>query len=102
RNQKSFRFLGIPFADQLARFEYSQVFSKTGQTIQATEYGSECAQTGGVGSEDCLFINIQTPYIPKAGSKANLRPVMFWIYGGGFVGGSGADPLSDGGNLASR
>ena len=32
----------------------------------------------------------------------NLRPVMFWIHGGGFTGGSGADPGSDGGNLASR
>jgi carboxylesterase type B len=27
---------------------------------------------------------------------------MFWIHGGGFTGGSGPDPLSDGGNLASR
>lgn len=102
RNQKSFRFLGIPFADPPARFEHSQLFSQTGQTIQVTEYGEECAQPGLSGSEDCLFINIQTPYIPKAGSKVNLRPVMFWIYGGGFTGGSGADPLSDGGNLASR
>jgi carboxylesterase type B len=27
---------------------------------------------------------------------------MFWIHGGGFTGGSGADALSDGGNLASK
>lgn len=27
---------------------------------------------------------------------------MFWIHGGGFTGGTGADPLTDGGNLASR
>ena len=27
---------------------------------------------------------------------------MFWIYPGGFVGGSGSDPMSDGGKLASR
>src|ERR1700761_1404099 len=27
---------------------------------------------------------------------------IVWIHGGGFTGGSGADPLSDGGNLASR
>lgn len=27
---------------------------------------------------------------------------MFWIHGGGFTGGSGADSGSDGGNLASR
>ncbi|KAI9749687.1 MAG: hypothetical protein M4579_006777 [Chaenotheca gracillima] len=101
RNQKSFRFLGIPFADKPERFQYSKASTATGKTIQATSYGSECTQVGG-GSEDCLFINIQTPYIPKAGSKSHLRPVMFWIYGGGFTGGSGSDPGSDGGNLASR
>ncbi|KAF2243597.1 alpha/beta-hydrolase [Trematosphaeria pertusa] len=101
RNQKSFRFLGIPYADTPQRWKYSSLYSKRGQTIQATAYGSQCAQ-GGSGSEDCLFLNIQTPYIPKADSKKNLRPVMFWIHGGGFTGGSGADPLSDGGNLASK
>lgn len=101
RNQKSFRFLGIPYANPPERFVYSTPYSPTGQTIQATAYGSQCAQASS-GSEDCLFLNIQTPYIPKAGSKKDLRPVMFWIHGGGFVGGSGADQLSDGGNLASR
>ncbi|KAF2193760.1 alpha/beta-hydrolase [Zopfia rhizophila CBS 207.26] len=101
RNQKSFRFLGIPYADTPQRWKYSKQYSKTGQTIRATAYGSQCAQ-GSSGSEDCLFVNIQTPYIPKSGSKENLRPVMFWIHGGGFTGGSGADSLSDGGNLASR
>jgi hypothetical protein len=101
RNKKSFRFDGIPYADPPQRWVYSNLYSKTGQTIQATAYGSQCAQSGS-GSEDCLFLNIQTPYIPKAGSSNNLRPVMFWIHGGGFTGGSGADQLSDGGNLASR
>ncbi|CAO2655827.1 Nn.00g046300.m01.CDS01 [Neocucurbitaria sp. VM-36] len=101
RNQKSFRFLGIPYADTPQRFKYSLPYSKKGQTIQTTAYGAQCAQ-GGSGSEDCLFLNIQTPYIPKSGSKKQLRPVLFWIHGGGFTGGSGADPLSDGGNLASK
>jgi carboxylesterase type B len=101
RNQKSFRFLGIPYADTPKRFTYSSLYSRKGQTLQATAYGSQCAQ-GGSGSEDCLFLNIQTPYIPKSGSKKQLRPVLFWIHGGGFTGGSGADGLSDGGNLASK
>lgn len=101
RNQKSFRFLGIPYADTPKRFEYTSTYSKKGQTLQATAYGSDCAQ-GGSGSEDCLFLNIQTPYIPKAGSKKELRPVLFWIHGGGFTGGTGKDPLFDGGNLASK
>ena len=101
RNQKSFRFLGIRYADAPQRFVYSSLYSTTGQTLNATAYGPQCAQSGS-GSEDCLFLNIQTPYIPKAGSKDRLRPVMFWIHGGGFTGGSGADPGSDGGQLASR
>ncbi|KAL9624547.1 MAG: hypothetical protein Q9160_001211 [Pyrenula sp. 1 TL-2023] len=102
RNQKSFRFLGIPYADPPQRWVYSTPYSKTGQTIQATSYGSQCAQTGSGGSEDCLFLNIQTPYVPQADSTTNLRPVHFWVHGGGFTGGSGADANSDGGNLASR
>ncbi|USP81586.1 hypothetical protein yc1106_08860 [Curvularia clavata] len=101
RNQKSFRFLGIPYADKPQRFQYSSIYSKKGQTIQATSHGSQCIQGGG-GSEDCLFLGIQTPYIPKSGSKKNLRPVLFWIHGGGFTGGVGSDPLTDGGNLASK
>lgn len=101
RNEKSFRFLGVPFADPPARFTYSSIYSKKGQVINATAYGSSCLQAG-TGSEDCLYLNIQTPYIPKAGSTKNLRPVLFWIYGGGFTGGTASDPLSDGGNLASR
>ncbi|KAH0281186.1 carboxylesterase family protein-like protein, partial [Aureobasidium melanogenum] len=103
RNKKSWRFQGIPFADQPERFAYSTLYSKTGQTIDATKYGPDCAQPyESSSSENCLFLNIQTPYIPKAGSKKDLRPVHFWIYGGGFTGGSGASAGSDGGQLASR
>jgi phage tail protein X len=98
RNKKSFRFLGIPYANPVKRFTYPTLYSPKGQTIQATAYGSQCAQSSG-GSEDCLFLNIQTPYIPKAQTRNYLKPVMFWIHGGGFVGGTGAD---DGGDLASR
>jgi hypothetical protein len=101
RNQKSFRFLGIPYANPPQRWEYSTLYSPTGQTINATEYGPECPQSGS-GAEFCLYLNIQTPYLPKQGSTADLRPVFFWIHGGGFTGGSAADPGTDGGNLASR
>ena len=102
RNQKSFRFQGIPYADQPRRFEYSQLSSKT-DSINATAYGPSCSQPYVNGtSEDCLFLNIQTPYLPKQGSSEGLRPVHFWIHGGGYTGGTGADPTSDGGQLASR
>ncbi|KAJ9651886.1 hypothetical protein H2198_008850 [Neophaeococcomyces mojaviensis] len=100
-NKKSFRFLGIRYAERPPRFEHSQLFQPEGQVINATSYGEQCLQSGG-GNEDCFFLNIQTTYIPKADSRADLRPVMFWIHGGGFTGGTGADPLSDGSNLASR
>jgi phage tail protein X len=101
RNKKSFRFLGIPYANPPKRFAYTTLYSPKGQTIQATAYGPQCAQSGG-GSEDCLFLNIQTPYIPKAQTRNYLKPVMFWIHGGGFTGGTGADQASDGSDLASR
>ena len=104
RNQKSFRFVGIPYANPTARFEYSTVYNKTGKKIQATTYGADCAQAfDDTSAENCLYMNIQTPYIPKAGSTDNLRPVLMSIYGGGFTGGnSGPDSGLDTGNLASR
>lgn len=105
RNKKSFRFLGMPYANPPERWVYSSLYSGKGQTFQATEYGSQCWQAGGtaaIDSENCLFVNIQTPYIPKAGSTQDLQPVLFYIHGGGFTGGTGADPGTDGGDLASR
>ncbi|KFY31260.1 hypothetical protein V493_01268 [Pseudogymnoascus sp. VKM F-4281 (FW-2241)] len=101
RNQKSFRFLGIPYADTPKRFVHSVPYSRTRQTLNATVYAPKCPQYGD-GAESCLFLNVQTPYLPKQGSKKGLRPVLFWIHGGGFVTGSAADAGTDGGNLASR
>jgi len=46
-------------------------------------------------NEDCLHLNIWTP-----STDATRRPVMVWIHGGGFTGGTGASPLSDFGVLA--
>jgi hypothetical protein len=82
RNQKSFRFNGIRFAPQPNRWEYSVPYAAKGQVLNATQYGPQCVQVGSGGSEDCLFLNIQTPYLPKAGSVQGLRPVLFWIHGG--------------------
>ena len=47
--------------------------------------------------EDCLSLNIWTPGMDDA-----KRPVMFWIHGGGFSGGSGATPIYDGQHLSRR
>ncbi|KAL4921820.1 Alpha/Beta hydrolase protein [Aspergillus aurantiobrunneus] len=101
RDHKSFRFLGIPYADRPTRFSLARPYSEKYRTIHATDYGPRCAQVDG-GSEDCLYLNIQTSYIPKKNSTAELRPVIFYIHGGGFTAGSGSDPVTDGGNLASR
>jgi carboxylesterase type B len=54
-----------------------------------------------VGSEDCLFLNIWTPTLPAPSSdRSGLKPVMFWIHGGAFTGGSGSS--YDGSALVSR
>ncbi|KAL4810107.1 Alpha/Beta hydrolase protein [Aspergillus unguis] len=101
RDQKSFRFLGIPFADPPTRFAYARPFSGSSRTIHATDYGPRCPHMDG-GSENCLYLNIQTPYIPKMNSTVNLRPVLFYIHGDDFVAGISSDSVTDGGNLASR
>jgi para-nitrobenzyl esterase len=46
-------------------------------------------------SEDCLYLNVWT-----AASASEKRPVMVWIHGGGFVGGSAAGEIYDGTDLA--
>jgi para-nitrobenzyl esterase len=48
-------------------------------------------------SEDCLYVNVFTPSNAKAGAKL---PVMVWIYGGAFTGGSNA--LYDGTSFAKQ
>ncbi|KPI11562.1 Carboxylesterase [Actinobacteria bacterium OK074] len=49
-------------------------------------------------SEDCLHLNIWT----GAASAAERRPVLVWIYGGGFRVGTGASPRYDGEGLARK
>ena len=48
-------------------------------------------------SEDCLYLNVWTP--ARRGDKL---PVMVWIHGGSFTGGSGSVPLYDGEEAARR
>ena len=68
--------------------------------MDAVEYGPAAPQsrTTEKQSEDCLFLNVWTPGL-KDGKK---RPVMFYIHGGAYSGGSGSSPLYDGVNLARR
>ncbi|TVY89163.1 Bile salt-activated lipase [Lachnellula willkommii] len=104
RDRLSFRFLGIRYAPQPKRFTYSTPYKGTCNNSSALSFRPQCIQSPTGGSEDCLFLNIWTPYLPAHGRSAvgNLKPVMFWIYGGGFATGAGNDPTFDGGNIASR
>jgi para-nitrobenzyl esterase len=68
----------------------------------ATHFGDDCMQTpyviptGQKVSENCLTVSIWTaPQFRNA-----HRPVMVFIYGGAFIGGSSAYPLYDGSKLA--
>jgi para-nitrobenzyl esterase len=49
-------------------------------------------------AEDCLYANVWT----SAASPGDKRPVMVWIYGGGFTGGSGGLTWYDGEALAAK
>ncbi len=102
RTKDAFVFQGIPYAQPFERFEYSQVSNASGN-IDALQYQSQCTQAGGVGSEDCLYLNVWTPYLPtETPNEKCLKPVMFQIHGGAFTGGTGADPSLAGPGLASR
>lgn len=49
-------------------------------------------------SEDCLYLNVWT----GAKSAGEKRPVIVWIFGGGFLSGGGAVPVYDGEAMAKK
>ena len=122
-------FKGIPFAAPPLgenRWKAPQPVAKWDGVRKAEAFGAPCAagapaagRGGGGGrgaaapgaapqapatpreparAEDCLYLNVWT----SATSPNDKRPVMVWIYGGGFTGGSGGLAWYDGENLASK
>merc|ERR1712232_795064 len=47
---------------------------------------------GSTMSEDCLYLNVYAP----TKKSAQLKPVMLWIYGGGYQGGGGNETRLNG------
>ncbi|MEZ0484935.1 carboxylesterase/lipase family protein [Fibrella aquatica] len=52
-------------------------------------------------SEDCLYLNVWTGQRANE-SKTTKRPVLVWIYGGGFNSGGGGVPIYDGERTAQK
>ena len=102
-------FKGIPFAAPPVganRWRAPQPVAKWTGVRSASEYAPRCTQ-GGPGaananapptSEDCLYLNVWT----TAESANDRRPVMVWLYGGGFSGGAGSEPRYAGDGLARK
>jgi para-nitrobenzyl esterase len=108
-------FKGIPFAAPPVgelRWRAPQPVSAWTGVREASEFGADCMQgrfgpppaaaagapAPRVPSEDCLYLNVWRP----ADQTARNLPVMVWIYGGGFTGGSSASPNTSGAGFAKQ
>jgi para-nitrobenzyl esterase len=100
-------FKNIPFAAPPVgdlRWRPPQPAAKWTGVRDATKLGPMCWQMRQVPSdvnqsEDCLQLNVWTPANFKPGAKL---PVMVFIHGGSFTGGSGTNALYDGTHFAER
>ena len=96
-------YLGVPFAAPPVgplRWRAPQPVAPWTGVKEARSFAAACAQTAewipNPKSEDCLYLNVWAP------EKANKLPVIVWIHGGGFYGGTAAQPGYNGANLARR
>ena len=95
-------FKGIRYGMDTARTRFARPRPPAPwtETRDATDYGASAPQAGARKniSEDCLFLNVWTPGVADGGN----RPVMVYFHGGAYASGSGASPLYDGANLATK
>ena len=101
-------FLGIPYA-RAGRWEAPRPVLRLEGVFNATQPGHACPQRGvfttRLGgymppqSEDCLNLGVWMPLAPP---PPEGYPVMVWVHGGSYTGGSWAEPLYDGTALASQ
>lgn len=101
-------FKGVPFAAPPVgdlRFAMPAPHAPWQEPLDASTYGEQCTQnpmslipsTKLTGSEDCLYLNVWTP----AGTSPDApRHVLFFIHGGGFIYGSGAQDMYEGERLS--
>ncbi|EJL37074.1 carboxylesterase type B [Caulobacter sp. AP07] len=101
-------FKGVPYAQPpvgALRWRPPQAAQAWTGVRDAQAFGSDCMQNRAGWddsqstlpvSEDCLTLNVWSP------DNAAKAPVMVWIHGGGFVMGSGSQPVFDGAALARR
>jgi len=93
-------FLGIPYAAPPVgdlRWRPPKAAAHWTGTRDATKAGETC-----FAAEDCLFLNVSKPADAKPGAKL---PVMVWIHGGSFTGGSGMNGFGanhDGAEFAKK
>ncbi|MBB6254613.1 carboxylesterase/lipase family protein [Nitrospirillum iridis] len=104
-------FKGIPFAAPPVgplRWRPPQPAAAWTGVRSGADYGADCMQKplpgdaaplGVAPAEDCLYLNVWAPAdtATKPGAK---RPVMVWIYGGGFVNGGSSPAVYDGSAFA--
>jgi para-nitrobenzyl esterase len=100
---------GIPFAAPpvgALRWRAPQPAATWQGVRDAEAYGNDCMQVpfpsdaaplGTPPAEDCLYLNVWRP-----ANGAKKLPVVFWIYGGGFVNGGASPPTYSGAELAKQ